>query len=99
AAVACREADQVREVQLTLRVARTQLPEQGKEDFRANGVETGVAFRDRALRRGGVALFDDADDLAPGTTENSAIARRACKASGQERQVGGGRAMGVHQRA
>src|SRR5207253_10481159 len=94
-----REAHHVGEIQLTLRVVRSELGEEPEEQLRAGRVETRVDLGDGTLDVARVPLFDYAGDLAVSSSHNSAIAGGTCEAEGDQRQIRLRGAMGIEQGA
>src|SRR5712691_6695710 len=81
------EADNVGEIELALRVVRSELGEEPEEQLCAGGVETWVDLGDGTLDVARVPLFDDAGDLALGSAGDSAIAGGSCEVERHQRQV------------
>src|SRR5206468_534846 len=94
-----REAHHVGEIELALRVVRSELGEEPEEQLCAGGVETWVDLGDGTLDVARVPLFDDAGDLAVESADDSAIAGGPCEVERHQRQVRARGAVGIEQGA
>src|SRR5262245_43984502 len=97
ASLLCGEPDDVREVELALRVVVPERCEQRPERLRPHAVETRIDLRDRLLVRAGVALLDDAAHAAVGGPNDAPVPGRIVLPHRQERQIGALGTVGVDQ--
>ena len=83
------DGDHVGEVELLLGVVRPQPAQRRAQHLDVEGVHACVDLADGLLRRGGVGLLDDADDLAVLGAQDAAVARRVGQRRRQHRRGGG----------
>ena len=96
-AVGAHDRDDVGQVQLVLGVVGAQPAQRRAQRGDVEGVHPGVDLGDRLLRRGGVGLFDDADDVAVLGAQHPAVAGRVGQGGGQHRDQRRFGAVGGHQ--
>src|SRR5687768_17329290 len=94
-----READQIGEVILLLRVAVVDLLQPGAEAPRAQGIEAGVDLSDRAFGGRGVAGLHDALDAPAAVAHDAPVRRGVVEIRRQNREaVARGREQALERR-